>query len=236
MKTLKKILIVVLVIIAIPLVMALCVPKEFKGESKDFNEDFETGTQNLKTVLEAERSPDLDLKELASYYDKTYTNLVNSVKGLTDNQLHYKTASDRWSVAQCVEHITLTAPKLFEFLKAALDAPENPERKSEVEMKDEEILASITNRDYKAQASEDLQPADHSAIDVDSRLEELKKYNATILDYVEQYTMDGLRNRIMDAPFGAVDAYQFALFIPGHTARHTLQIEEVKSDSGFPKN
>lgn len=236
MKTLKKILIVVLVIIAIPLVMALFVPKEFKGESKDFNEDFETGTQNLKTVLEAQKSPDLDLKELVSYYDKTYTNLVNSVKGLTDNQLHFKPASDQWSVAQCVEHITLTAPKLFDYLKTALDAPENPERKSEVETNDEELLASMTNRDYKVKTSEDLEPDNSSAIDVDGRLEELKMHNTEILEYVDRFTMEGLRNRIMDAPFGAVDAYQFALFIPGHTARHTLQIEEVKSDPGYPDN
>ncbi len=353
MKTLKKILIVVIVIIAIPLVMALFVPKEFKGESKvvidkpkhevfdyvrqvqnqqnfgvwfmmdpdirtssegvdgtegyvlkwesdvvgngsqtitkisnedsvlselkfafgepargyfslqevdadktevtwgiqgrspypwnliglfmDFNEDFETGTQNLKTVLEAQKSPEPDLKELASYYDETYTNLVNSVKGLTDNQLQFKAAPDKWSVAQCVEHITLTAPKLFDYLKTTLDAPENPERKSEVEMKDEELLASMTNRDYKVKTSEDLEPATNSAIDVDGRLEELKMYNTEILEYVNRFDMEGLRNRIMDAPFGAVDAYQFALFIPGHTARHRLQIEEVKSHPDFPK-
>lgn len=117
--------------------------------------------------------------------------------------------------------------------KATLDAPENPERKPEVVLKDEEILASMTNRNYKAKASEDLQPSD-SSIDVDSRLEELDTHYEAILEAVHHFTMEGLRNRIMDAPFGAVDAYQFALFIPGHTARHTLQIEEVKADPGFP--
>jgi hypothetical protein len=32
-----------------------------------------------------------------------------------------------------------------------------------------------------------------------------------------------------------VDAYQFMLFLAGHSKRHLLQIKEVKADPGFPK-
>lgn len=68
------------------------------------------------------------------------------------------------------------------------------------------------------------------------RLNQLKNKNDEIISYLNTLTEEQLRNRILDAPFGAVDAYQFALFIPGHTVRHMLQIEEVKADVNFPQN
>jgi len=32
-----------------------------------------------------------------------------------------------------------------------------------------------------------------------------------------------------------MDAYQFVLFLAGHTNRHTQQIEEAKGIAGYPK-
>lgn len=201
----------------------------------DFNKDFETGTRELKNILESQPRKVLKFEELRDFIKKTYVDLETAVDGLSDHQLNFKPAPDRWSVAQCVEHIVLTAPKLNEYLQTALDGPANPERKSEVKMKDEDIMAGITNREYKAQASEDLIPS-QGMINVEQRLEELDHHYDLLLRSLDEFTMEDLRNRIMDAPFGAVDTYQFAIFIPGHTARHTLQIEEVKTDPGFPKN
>lgn len=200
----------------------------------DMNKDFETGLQNLKEILESRETAG-EKEQLTAYYAETYANLQKSVEGLSEAQLNFKPGKDRWSVAQCVEHIALTAPELFGYLKKTLDAPENPERKADVKMTDEDIIKAMTNREYKAKAAENMQPA-KSGIDVKARLEQLKKQNNEILAYTGTFSTESLRNRIADAPFGAVDAYQFALFIPGHTARHTLQIEEVKSDPGFPKN
>jgi hypothetical protein len=35
--------------------------------------------------------------------------------------------------------------------------------------------------------------------------------------------------------FGPLDAHQWILLVAGHSARHTLQIEEVKTAAGYPK-
>lgn len=210
-------------------------PFNLAGLFMDMNKDFKTGTQNLKEVLEARESPKSDKEKLAAYYSETYNYLLKSVEGLSEAQLNFKPGKDRWSVAQCVEHIALTAPELFGYLKKALDAPENPARRGEVKMTDEDIIKAMTNREHKAKAAQNMQPS-NAAIDVKARLKQLKKQNDEILAYVGKFSDESLRNRVMDAPFGAVDTYQFALVIPGHTARHTLQLEEVKSDPGFPKN
>ena len=78
--------------------------------------------------------------------------LLKSVEGLSDAQLNFKPGKDRWSAAQCVEHIAITAPELFGYLKKALDTPENPARRGEVKMTDEDIIKAMTDRGHKAKA------------------------------------------------------------------------------------
>jgi hypothetical protein len=56
-----------------------------------------------------------------------------------------------------------------------------------------------------------------------------------VLNYIQQTPLETFRNHISDSPFGPVDAYQSMLFIAGHSARHTLQIEDIKASEGFPE-
>ena len=55
------------------------------------------------------------------------------------------------------------------------------------------------------------------------------------MDFINDQTEEDLRNHISDSPFGPVDGYQSLLFIAGHMARHTLQIEEVMQAENFPE-
>jgi len=48
-------------------------------------------------------------------------------------------------------------------------------------------------------------------------------------------TKDDLRNHFAESPLGLMDTYQVLIFLSGHTARHTAQIAELKSNPGFPK-
>ena len=50
------------------------------------------------------------------------------------------------------------------------------------------------------------------------------------------HSRDDLRDLSGQHPaFKEVDAYGWFLFLSGHTARHTAQIEEVKASPGYPK-
>ncbi|HEY9559731.1 MAG TPA: DinB family protein, partial [Anseongella sp.] len=71
---------------------------------------------------------------------------------------------------------------------------------------------------------------------VEAALAQLEATRDTILNYIDQANVNDLRNHIIESPGGTSDGYQSLLFIAGHTARHTLQINEVKSDPGFPEN
>jgi hypothetical protein len=49
-------------------------------------------------------------------------------------------------------------------------------------------------------------------------------------------TNDDLKDHFINHPaFGTMDLYQELVLLAAHTARHTLQIEEVMASPGFPR-
>ena len=171
---------------------------------------------------------------LLDYYKKTANQLKKSVKGLSADQLQYKPSAGEWSVSQCLEHIIKTEKAIFGMTKEALEKPANPERREEVKATDQGIIDGITDRSQKAEAPAMLEGTG-SYTDATAAIKDFQTQRAEILAYIETASIEDLRNHINDSPMGAVDSYHSMLFIAGHTARHTLQIEEVKSKNTFPK-
>jgi len=176
-----------------------------------------------------------DEKEfLLDYYQQTENQLKKQLKGLSNEQLQFKPSDDQWSVSQCVEHIIKTEKMLFDMAKEALDKPANPERKSEVTVTDQQLIDGIIDRSRKAEAPAAL-IGEGSYTDVKTAMADFRAQRKVILSYLKDVSVDDLRSHISDSPFGPVDSYHSMLFIAGHTARHTLQIEEVKANAAFPK-
>jgi len=176
-----------------------------------------------------------DKKFLLDYYKETFDKLEKDVSGLSNEQLHYKPAPDKWSVSQCLEHIILTEKMLTGYVKQTMGQPANPERRSELKMTDDDIMKAITDRSFKAQAPKEIAPkAEGKYTDPAVAIKELQDQRREIIAYIEGLSLEDMRNHVTDSPFGPVDGYHSLLYIPGHTARHTLQIEEIMSDQNFP--
>ncbi len=172
---------------------------------------------------------------LLDYYQKTASELEKSIADLSEAQLQFKPSPTEWSVSQCVEHIILTEKALFNMTKEALEKPANPERRAEVTVTDQQLIDGITDRSYKAEAPAELE-GEGIYTDPAAAIRDLQAQRTEILAVIEQADIEDLRNHINESPFGPVDAYHSLLFIAGHTARHTLQIEEVKAKDDFPKD
>lgn len=168
------------------------------------------------------------------YYQQTLDNLKKSTAGLTEEQLSFKPSPDSWSISQCLEHMILTEQMIFEFSKKGMEAPANPERRSEIKLTDEDVIAGMTDRSHKAQAPEQLDP-EGKYTDVKTAIADLEKTRKPILEYINAAPIEELRNHVGDSPLGPVDSYHSFLYIAGHTARHTAQIEEIKADKNFLK-
>ena len=59
------------------------------------------------------------LKETKKYF-------LKNVKGLSDAQLDFKAAPEKWSIRQCMEHIALAESFLDQLLQGTLNAAANP--------------------------------------------------------------------------------------------------------------
>lgn len=188
---------------------------------------------NNPGLLEISQNNDKDY--LLDYFKQTFDTLQNSVQDLSKTQMEYKPSEDQWSVSQCLDHIVMTEKMLLGMSRELLTQPANPERKEEVKISDLELIDGMTDRSFKATAPEELQP-DGRYTSPSTALQDLEKERTEIFEFIEQTTLDELRNHITDSPFGPLDAYHSILYIAAHTARHTAQIKEVMGDAGFPAN
>ena len=162
---------------------------------------------------------------------------LDATKGLSDAQWNFKSAPDRWSIAECAEHIALSENYIFGFVSEKIvKAPANPERRDAAKGKDELIVKMLQDRSHKATAPEPLDPTKKPIPGSESVKLFLDGRTQTI-DYVKT-TKEDLRDHLFDHPvpaIGTLDGYQWILLISGHSRRHTLQILEVKADPNFPK-
>jgi len=175
-----------------------------------------------------------DRSLLLTQLQQTKEQLLKDVQGLTDAQLEYKPTADRWSVIECVEHITLIEKAIMEGEQHLIQQPANPERKKDIKATDEQIIKNVEDRSHKVKAPEYGVPK-HTYSSNAETIKAFTDQRDKLIEYVTN-TKDALRDHIMDHPaLGPVDAYQLLLLDAAHTNRHTQQLQEVKADPGFPK-
>ena len=167
------------------------------------------------------------------YLEQTRDAVAASVKGLSDAQLKFKAAPDRWSVAETLEHIAKAEDFIFQNVTdKIMKAPAGPADRDTAKI-DAMVLAMIPDRSHKAQAPPPLVPT--SSWTPAESLDHFLKSRAKTIAFLES-TPD-LREHAADSPLGQpLDAYEWLLFIGAHSERHTKQILEVKADPAFPKS
>jgi hypothetical protein len=173
-------------------------------------------------------------KFATDYLTTVEKNLAKKVKGLSEAQLKYKPAADKWSVEDCLKHIAITEMGLWHMADSVINAAANPEKRSEVKSTDQQVIDMLNDRSHKFKAAEPVQPQNTPFNSAAEALESFKGNRHKLIEYVNTTDKD-LRDHIMQFPFGSVDSYQMILFIGAHSQRHTKQIEEVMADPGFPK-
>ena len=169
-----------------------------------------------------------------SHLHATRKVFLDSVAGLSDAQWNFKPAPERWSIAECAEHIAVSDDSLFELIQQIMKSPAAPEKKAEARGKDEMILRMLPDRSVKAKAPEFLQPKRRWPNHADL-IAHFKQSRDRNIAYI-QTTENDLRSHFMNHPLlKTIDAYQAMLLLSAHCERHTLQINEVKADPNYPK-
>ncbi len=169
------------------------------------------------------------------YLESTKNGVLDATRGLSDAQWNFKSATDRWSVAEVVEHLAAAEDLLRGMTQEqVMKSPAVPVRDAvETKKADEGVLMMVPDRSHKAQAPEPLKPTNRFGSPAAAQKHFVESRAAT-----EEYlkSTPGLRAHLGDSPLGKLDGYEFVLFIAAHSERHTKQMLEVKADPNFPKS
>ena len=179
-----------------------------------------------QTLTQAER--DRGVK----YLEQTRDAVIAATKGLSEVQWKFKTAPDKWSVAETLEHIALGEDYMFGYvtdtvMKAPAGAPDR-----DVAKMDALVLQLVPDRSNKRQAPPPLVPSGRWT-PAEALAHFLKSRQRTI-EFMQ--SAPDLRAHVADSPLGPLDGYEWLLFIGAHSERHTKQMLEVKAAPDFPKN
>lgn len=173
-------------------------------------------------------------KAAVEYLDRTKKMFLESVKGLSEEQLKWKAAPDKWSVFEVSEHIALAESFLFDLVMGqVMKAPADAGKTSTVTM--QQIMTMVPDRTNKFQAPEPIRPDKSPWATMADTLAAFKQRRATTIKFVEKGNTDMRERFFMNPAFGKeIDAYLWIVFLSGHTERHVKQILEVKANPGFP--
>jgi hypothetical protein len=174
-------------------------------------------------------------KVLLDHLNQSSSEFRESLTGLTPEQWSYKPAPDVWSIAECAEHIALSEDLLRDLVQnKVLTGAASPDRVAERKLSDDKVLKMITDRSFRAKAPEPLKPTRQFATP-EAAFGKFQESRSKTISLAK--SRDDLREHAMPHPaLKELDAYQWLLYLSGHTMRHTAQIREVKATAGFPKS
>lgn len=165
----------------------------------------------------------------------TQAETLETLEKLSDAQLKFKAAPEKWSVLEVAEHIMLGESLLFGAMQRAIATQPNPDWETKTKGKTELLLKVLPDRSGKASAPESIVPS--GKLSREEIIAKYKEARAKTLKFAEE-TQLPLKTHTMDHPFpifGTLNAYQWLIYVPLHNVRHNAQIAEVRADPNFPK-
>ena len=155
---------------------------------------------------------------------------LEGLAGISEEQEKFKPASDRWSIADCVEHVTLVEKNLMRCITDESNASERALRPE----KQGELRKFALNRASKRQAPERAVPTGRFGL----LAKALKQFSANrdeTINYLKN-CKDDLHARLFVHPTaGPLTCHEGFILIANHPLRHLEQIHEIQASPGYPK-
>ena len=187
----------------------------------------------LALVSSAFSQTQVEKDKAIQYLESTKQGVIDATKGLSAAQWNFKSAPDRWSVAEVMEHIAAAEDYIRgNITQNVMKAPARG-ASEDVKALDDTVVAKVPDRSHKAQAPEPLKPTNRFG-SPEAALKHFLESRQETEAFLTSH--NDLRDHATDSPMGKkLDAYEWVLFLTAHSERHTKQILEVKADPNFPK-
>lgn len=187
-------------------------------------------------------SPELTDEEFAlliNDIDDAQDMLIGLISGVTDEQWNFKSSPERWSIAECVEHISRTQVAILNAIKAFAAGPPDPEWFEKAGNKSDFIRQTVLTRPKEGgqgfTAGGEVLPTEHW--DRATGFREFYKSHGELRAYVETMPR-AIKNRTFQNPFPAIgwmNSHDWLTLAALHVVRHSKQIAEVQADPNYPK-
>ncbi len=183
--------------------------------------------------IQAQELSQAEKDKALQYLESTKQDVLDATKGLSDAQWNFKPGPDRWSIAECMEHIAAAEDFIRDNIaNGVMKAPAVPGR--DVVAIDAAIIENVPARKNKVQAPEAIKPTNRFG-SPEGSIKHFVESRAVTEEFLK--TTPGLRDHAADSPAGTKwDGYEFILLIAAHSERHTNHIKEVKADPNYPKS
>jgi hypothetical protein len=165
--------------------------------------------------------------EIVDDLERSRQEFLAAVAGLPESQAKVRPDPDRWSVLDCVEHVTAVEERFLGFLGAAekLDTPRIDKEK------EAGLLARVPDRSTRAKSPEAVLPTGRFQTLADA-LDQFNAGRARSVQFAEDRFDDLYFLSSTHPRFGAMNGVEFLIIIAGHCRRHAEQIRETRSALG----
>src|ERR1700683_2307530 len=147
--------------------------------------------------------------------------------GLSEAQAGTSPAEGRWSVLQCVEHVTTVEERFLGFLKAA---PKTDTPRVDKE-KEAGLLVRIPDRTTRINAPEAVLPTGRFTTLAEA-LEQFHTGSTRSIQFAQDRSGDLYYLASEHARLGPMNGAEFLILIAAHARRHAAQIREVRAALG----
>jgi len=169
-------------------------------------------------------------EQAVRYLAATRDRLLEALQGLSDAQWNFKPSSERWSIAENMEHMAIVEGRVGEIIGKMGEAPADSADRDAKQV-DAFVIANVPDRSRRVQAPERLAPSGRWT--GAGALEHFLQSRVQTEELLR--SAPHLRGHVIPHPIlGPWDGYEWILGASGHCARHTSQILEVKADPNFP--
>jgi DinB superfamily len=176
---------------------------------------------------------DKERKELIEALQNSFNKLNNAIDNLSLEQINYREKEKKWTIVECIEHITLAEIKFPSIVATEMQKPSNPEYRKKIKIKDEKIRPKMLSRIWKAKSPEIFKPTGKFTT-FNEAITTFRDQRLKTIEYIKT-TKDDLRNHFWKHPLtGTIDLYQTLLLMSAHLERHIEQIEYLKKSKEFP--
>ena len=165
--------------------------------------------------------------EIVQHLERSRQEFMAAVAGINEEQAKLRPEPDRWSVLECVEHVTSVEERFLGFLKAA---PKTDTPRVDKE-KEAGLLVRIPDRTTRINAPEAVLPTGRFTTLAEA-LEQFNTGRTRSIQFAQDRSGDLYYLASEHARLGPMNGAEFLILIASHARRHAAQIREVRAALG----